>query len=208
MEGVVKVRLAAAALAALAAIGPGCRAQGEKPGFVVLPGMQDSVPYDAYDPNPATRSGQTLLPPPEGTVPLAGGPFPYGPGPLEAERAGRDLVNPFEPTPVNLARGKQVFENVCAVCHGTGGLGDGPIIGRFPNPPSLTARRARSLPDGQIAHIITRGQGIMPAHAAQVLPDDRWRVVLHIRHLQAGTTVAPTATAAHPAAASPAGASR
>lgn len=183
--------LSAAALTVLAALGPGCRAQGEKPGFVVLPGMQHSVPYDSYDPNPVTRTGQTLLLPPEGTVPLSGGAFPYGPGPLDAARAGRDLVSPLEPTPANLARGKQVFENVCAVCHGAGGQGDGPIIGRFPNPPSLTALRARALPDGHIVHIITRGQGIMPAHAAQVLPDDRWRAVLYLRQLQAGTAAAP-----------------
>jgi mono/diheme cytochrome c family protein len=163
---------------------PACRAQGEKPGFVVMPGMQESVPYDAYDSNPVTRSCQTLLVPPEGTVPLAGAAFAYGPGPEEAERAGRELLSPLEPTPSNLARGKQVFENVCAVCHGPGGQGDGPIIGRFPNPPSLTAARAKGYPDGRIVHVISRGQGIMPAHAAQVLPEDRWRVVLYVRALQ------------------------
>jgi mono/diheme cytochrome c family protein len=175
-----------AAVLVLAALLPGCRAQGEKPGFVVMPGMYDSVPYDAYDRNLVTRAGQTLLLPPEGTVPLAGPAFPYAPGAEEAERAGRELRNPLEPTPAHLARGKQVFENVCAVCHGPGGQGDGPIIGRFPNPPSLLAARARGLPDGRIVHVIARGQGIMPPHSAQVLPDDRWRVVLHLRQLQEG----------------------
>lgn len=164
----------------------GCRAQGEKPGFVVMPGMYFSVPYDAYDPNPVTRNGQTLLLPPEGTVPLTGAAFPYGPGPAEAERAGRELANPFEATATNRARGKQVFENVCAVCHGPGGAGDGPVVGRFPNPPSLTAAHAKGYPDGRIVHVISRGQGIMPSHAAQVLLEDRWRVVLYLRELQRG----------------------
>lgn len=171
-------------VAALALLLAGCRAQGDKPGFVVMPGMQSSVPYDAYDRNPVTHDGQTLLLPPEGTVPFAGGAFPYGPGPEEAERAGRELVNPFEATPAHLARGKQVFENVCSVCHGPGGQGDGPIIGRFPNPPSLTAPRAVGLPDGRVFHVITHGQGLMPSHAAQVLPVDRWRAVLYVRALQ------------------------
>ncbi|MBI2302407.1 MAG: cytochrome c [Armatimonadetes bacterium] len=174
------------AVAASAALLPACRAGGDRPGVVVMPGMYHSVPYDAYDRNPVTAQGLTLLLPPEGTVPLAGEAFPYGPGPAEAERAARELVNPFEAVPPALARGKQVFENVCAVCHGSGGQGDGPIIGRFPNPPSLTAARARALPDGHIVHVIARGQGIMPAHAPQVLADDRWRVVLHLRQLQAG----------------------
>ena len=180
----------------------GCRAQGEKPGFVVMPGMQHSVPYDAYDRNPVTRSGQTLLVPPEGTVPLSGAAFAYGPGVEEAERAGRELASPLEPTPQNLARGRQVFENVCAVCHGPAGQGDGPIIGRFPNPPSLTAARAKGYPDGRIVHVIARGQGIMPSHAAQVLPEDRWRVVLYLRALQAAQAPAPPAPpAVEPAAA-------
>jgi mono/diheme cytochrome c family protein len=180
------VRRTALLFGAVALVLPGCRARGEKPGFVVMPGMHFSVPYDAYDPNPATRGGQTLLLPPEGTVPLDGGVFPYGPGPEEAARAGRELANPLEPTPANLARGRRVFENVCAVCHGSGGAGDGPIIGRFPNPPSLTAARARGLADGRIVHVIARGQGLMPPHAAQVLPEDRWRVVLYLRELQGG----------------------
>jgi mono/diheme cytochrome c family protein len=95
-------------------------------------------------------------------------------------------VSPLDLTPANLARGKQVFENVCAVCHGAGGQGDGPIVGRFPNPPSLTAARAKGYGDGRIVHVISRGQGIMPPHAAQVLLEDRWRVVLHLRELQGG----------------------
>ena len=36
----------------------------------------------------------------------------------------------------------------------------------------------------EIIRRITRGQGIMPSHAAQVLPDDRWRVIHHLRQLQ------------------------
>jgi mono/diheme cytochrome c family protein len=179
------LRLVAAALLALA-MTSGCRARGEQPGFVVMPGMYYSVPYDSYDPNPVLRGGQTLLTPPEGTVPMTGEAFAYGPGPEEALRAGVELSNPETTDAATLARGKQVYENVCAVCHGPAGQGDGPIIGRFPNPPSLTAARARTLPDGHIVHIISRGQGIMPPHAAQVTLADRWRVVLHLRQLQGG----------------------
>lgn len=175
----------------------GCRGGENRPGYVVLPGMVSSVPYDAYDPNPAFRDGRTLQAPPDGTVPVGFTAFPYGPGPEEAARAGRELTNPLAPTEANLARGKQVFETVCSVCHGPKGEGDGPIIGRFPNPPSLLADRAKTLPDGRVYHVVTRGQGIMPPHALQVVPEDRWRVVLHLRTLQ-GT--APVAVAAAPRA--------
>jgi mono/diheme cytochrome c family protein len=127
-------------------------------------------------------------------VPVGWTAFAYGPAPEEAKRAGLELANPFSPTPEHLARGKQVFDSICFVCHGPRGEGDGPIIGRFPNPPSLLALHARTLRDGQIYHIITRGQGIMPSHAAQVRPDDRWRAILWVRQLQRSASEAAVAS--------------
>jgi mono/diheme cytochrome c family protein len=161
-----------------------CRAADERPGWVVMPEMYRSLSYKPYDPNPNTATGQTLMLPPEGTVAMGGHPFPCGAGPEEAQRAGRELRNPTAADPASLERGRRVFDTVCAVCHGPQGQGDGPIIGRFPNPPSLQADRAKGLPDGQVFHIITRGQGIMPSHAAQVLAEDRWKVILYLRQLQ------------------------
>jgi mono/diheme cytochrome c family protein len=168
------VRRAALLAVALAVLG--CAADGDRPGMQLLPGMVDTGVVKSYEVSPRR--------PPDGTVAVERTVFAYGPGPVEAARAGAELVNPFEATPKNLGRGKQVFENVCFVCHGPRGEGDGPIIGRFPNPPSLLAPRAKALPDGRIFHIITRGQGIMPPHAAQVLAEDRWKVILHVRTLQ------------------------
>lgn len=173
------MRYLAMAICALAA---GCSARGDEPGYIVSPGMHFSVPYDAYDPNPIT--GATLRLPPEGTMPQGTTPFLYAPGPDEAARAGRELQQRLPPDRAQLARGKQVFETFCAVCHGLGGQGDGPIIGRYPNPPSLLAARAMGLPDGHVFHLISHGQGLMPSYGAQVRPDDRWRVVLYLRQLQ------------------------
>jgi hypothetical protein len=46
-------------------------------------------------------------------------------------------------------------------------------------------------PDGRIFHVITRGQGLMASYAVQVLPEDRWAVILHVRTIQrAGGDVA------------------
>lgn len=185
-------------LAVLAAGLLGCSAEGDRPGYVFLPGMVRSGTVHAYDADPVTKSGPALRLPPVGTVPVGWTPFAYGPGPEEAKRAGLELRNPLLPTPEELARGKQVFDSICFVCHGPRGEGDGPIIGRFPNPPSLVAPRARNLPDGQMYHVIARGQGIMPSHAAQVRPDDRWRAILWVRHLQGSSP--GTAVASAPAA--------
>ena len=157
-----------------------------EPGREYVKDMIDAVPYESFSPNPVLALGMTLQSPAPGSVARGVQPFHYGAGPEEAVRAGRELRNPLAATPEILARGDKVFHTICFTCHGPAGESDGPVVPRFPAPPSLTAAHARSLPDGQIFHIITRGQGLMPSHAAQVRPEDRWKVALYIRQLQGG----------------------
>ncbi len=168
-------------------VAPACKADGERPGYVVLPDMAYSVPYDAFDRSPV--DGKTLPLPPEGTVRVGQSLFPYGPDAEEALRAGRELRNPLplagESMENDLRRGEHVYDVFCAVCHGAGGEGDGPIIGRFPNPPSLLGEHSLQMPDGQIYHVIYYGQGLMPPYLVQVREADRWRLVSYIRALQA-----------------------
>ena len=178
-----------AAVCAAAAATASCAACGTDeptaPGREFVKDMIDSVPYDAFAKNPVTRDGKTLQDPAPGSIPRGYQPFDYGPGPAEAARAGLELKNPLPPTPDNLTRGDLVFHTVCFTCHGNLGKGDGPVIPRFPQPPSLLAEHAKGLPDGQLFHVITRGQGLMPSHAVNVQTEDRWRVVLYLRKLQA-----------------------
>ena len=155
------------------------------PGYEFIPDMARSVPYDAFDLNPVTRNGQTLQRPVPGTVARGALPFRYGATPEEAERAGRELVNPFPASPTVLARGEAIYRTFCWVCHGETGQGDGPIIPKFPNPPSYTSDRVRALSAGHLFHVITRGTGLMPAYAAQISPEDRWRVIRYVQKLQA-----------------------
>jgi mono/diheme cytochrome c family protein len=186
----VKRPLTAALLALLALGAASCAGCGTgeptAPGREYVRDMIDSVPYDSFANNPVTRDHKTLQAPAPGSIPRGFDPFDYGPGPEEAARAGAELSNPLPITNENAARGDLVFHTICTVCHGDLGKGDGPVVPRFPRPPSLLAAHAKALPDGQIFHIITRGQGLMPAHAAQVQPADRWRVVQYLRKLQAG----------------------
>jgi mono/diheme cytochrome c family protein len=148
--------------------------------------MEYSPAYLSQTENPVLPGSMTQQPPVPGTVPRGFKPFHYGTGLQEAQRAGRELKNPFPPTTENLARGEYIFSNYCAVCHGATGAGDGPIIPKYPNPPSYKTSTSRALPDGTMFHVITMGRNNMPAHAAQVAAEDRWKVILFIRRLQQG----------------------
>ncbi|HWP42420.1 MAG TPA: cytochrome c [Blastocatellia bacterium] len=146
--------------------------------------MQYSPAYLSQTANPVLRDGMTLQPPVPGTIPRGFQPFHYGAGPEEAARAGRELKNLFEPKEEHLARGQFVYSNYCAVCHGASGAGDGPIIPKYPNPPSFKTEQSRMLADGAMFHVITRGRNNMPPHEALVSAEDRWKVILYIRKLQ------------------------
>lgn len=164
----------------------------------IFPDMLESVPWDSFSANPQFTDGMTMRPLVEGTV-LYGEPqFRFGKGVEEAARAGSELVNPMAPDEATLARGEALYMTYCEVCHGPAGMGDGPISGRagFPAPPSFVVPEAKSraMRDGQIFHIATFGGENMVGYAAEIEPEDRWRVVLWIRQLQqrSATSVGPT----------------
>jgi mono/diheme cytochrome c family protein len=173
-------------LASVGATLVGARMLGdrERPGFEYMPDMAHSLPYDSFAPNPVTRDGKTLLAPVAGTVARGFQPFPYGTGPAEADRAGREVQNPVPLTDEALARGRALFQTFCVVCHGEQGAGDGPLVPRIPNPPAYTSERVRSMPPGQLFHVISRGSGRMPSYAAQIPAHDRWLIVRYLETLR------------------------
>ncbi len=143
-----------------------------------------------------------LMEPQPGALAAGEAPYPYAQS--EADRAGAELVNPLEPTPAVLARGKFVYENFCIACHGAKGAGDGKVTALFPKPPSLMTQKVRDWPDGQLVHRPMRGQNSMPSHARQIDPREAWAVVLWIREMQKSEPVAPPPAAASTASAPPA----
>ncbi len=159
-----------------------------------MPDMAYSISYQAFQVNPVLGSGQTLQAPPEGTVARGKMPLGFGPGPKDALRAGTELQSPVDlQDPELRRRGAKEFAKFCQPCHGPTGAGDGLVAQRgFPPPPSLTAAHAAMLPEGQIFHIISFGQGNMPAHAGQIAPGDRWCLVAHVRELQEKSIAART----------------
>jgi mono/diheme cytochrome c family protein len=162
--------------------------------FEAMPDMAHSPAYDTLAPNPNFADGKTLQLPEPGTIARGQKPLHYGPSPEDAVRAGEKLPNPLTRDDSVRERGAVLFTNYCQMCHGPGGQGDGPMMQRgIPPSASLVAENAVQMKDGQLFHVLTYGQRNMQSHAAQLTPDDRWKVILHVRslQLQAG---APAAT--------------
>jgi mono/diheme cytochrome c family protein len=152
-----------------------------------LPDMAHPVAYDTYAPNPNFPDGKTLQFPEPGTIPRGPLPLHYRPSPEDALRAGAELSNPFPADDARaLERGAFVYTNYCQMCHGPQGKGDGPVPKRgVPLPASLRdGENAVKMKDGQMFHVLTFGWRNMPAQAAQLSPEDRWKVIVHVRSLQ------------------------
>ena len=191
-------RFLLAAILAVAASGA-CVPLDDFMGDVFGRSMRDQPSFDPYE--------NTLLPP-EGSIPFAAGNYPAAPydvnvgqpegsadvpPPFTAEDMSDrpnlldDLVNPIAPTAESLARGEEVYERFCIVCHGPDGTGiTGYIFEVHPAMAahSLTAESALERSDGYIYGMIRVGRILMPAYGHQITHYDRWHVVNYVRQLQ------------------------
>jgi mono/diheme cytochrome c family protein len=193
-------RLRVLALLAVAAAASGaCVPLDDVMGEIFGRSMRDQPSFDPYE---------NVMPPPEGAIPFAAGNYPPGPyavnvgqpegsadlpPPFTAEdmvarpEVADALVNPVPPTARSLARGEELYERVCIVCHGPDGAGtSGYIYEVFPAMAaySLTSETALGRSEGYVYGMIRVGRGLMPAYGHQIAHYDRWHVVNYVRQLQ------------------------
>ena len=92
------------------------------------------------------------------------------------------------PMPVTrevLLRGQERFDIYCSPCHSRTGDGDGMIVRRgFQRPPTFHRDELRQAKVGYLFEVVTKGLGVMPAHATQIPVEDRWAIVAYLRALQ------------------------
>lgn len=125
---------------------------------------------------------------PPGSVPVTGGETVPAPttltGMSDAKDAAAAIPNPVPATPESIARGQYFFEINCLVCHGSTGLGDGPVGQKFVEkaPVDLNDAYTQDQADGQIFFTLTRGRELMPFYRDALSPDERWDVINYIRH--------------------------
>ncbi|MEO5968936.1 MAG: cytochrome c [Bdellovibrionia bacterium] len=146
----------------------------EKPNVIYMPDM-------VYSPAIKAQKDGSMRMPVAGTVDRNFESYQY---PNDADLAGKELKNPLRPTAAILKRGKHIYDTYCIVCHGPSAEGNGYIVPKYPRPPSLHSDKVRNWPDGNIYHVVTMGQNLMPSYASQIAPGDRWAVIHYVRVLQ------------------------
>jgi mono/diheme cytochrome c family protein len=127
------------------------------------------------------KDGRSMQRPVDGTVARGYMPYEYAGMPDSLVKL---LSNPVAMNEKSIERGKKQFNTYCSPCHGYFGAGDSRLNNQFPNPPTLHSKKVREWADGNIYHVITNGQNVMPSYAKQISRDDRWAIINYIRVLQ------------------------
>ncbi len=96
----------------------------------------------------------------------------------------RSLTNPFPPDTASIARGREIYEQNCASCHGLAGRGDGPLAASLrPRPADFRVHMAAGHTDGELFTWLSRGVPgtSMMGFEGQLSETDRWHTVNYIR---------------------------
>jgi mono/diheme cytochrome c family protein len=150
------------------------------------------------------------------SVPTNGSvPYYYEDTPEGRLAAIAELVdNPFPITEDGLARGKNLYDIFCGVCHGEKGNGLGYIYDTDQNPnakyPAAPANFLRDefleASNGRYYNAIMHGYNVMGAYKDKINYEERWQVIHYIRELQAkdkGVEYSPMVNTLNPAFGTP-----
>ena len=91
------------------------------------------------------------------------------------------MKDPVKPTEASIQKGKEIYEQKCAACHGATGEGNGPAAaGLKPKPANLKESLAEKMTDGEFFWMISTGRGPMPSFEKQLTKTERWEVIHYI----------------------------
>jgi len=158
-------------------------------GWEYAPNMYEHIAYDPDQKNANFKDGKTAQVPPAGTIPVGFVKFDYPNNRDGYDKASLEVKSPL--TTADTAGAAVLFSHFCSPCHGATGQGDGLVVAHgFPAPPSYSKGQSsrggamKDLTDGKIYHTITYGVNAMGSYASQLAPDERWKVVMYVHHLQ------------------------
>jgi len=103
-------------------------------------------------------------------------------GAWKAPKEADDLKNPFADNASELVKGKKLYNQMCAVCHGAKGKGDG-VAGAAlnPKPTNFTLASVQAQSDGALFWKLSEGRTPMASYKNTLKEDQRWELVNYLR---------------------------
>lgn len=109
----------------------------------------------------------------------------------ERTRASAEITaNPFPITTAGVAKGKELYNVFCGICHGDKADGNGYIVrddgGKYPaQPANLVSEEFIAASEGRFYHAMIYGKNVMGGYTDKLSYEERWQVIHYIRSLQA-----------------------
>ncbi|MCX6290476.1 MAG: cytochrome c [Bacteroidetes bacterium] len=94
------------------------------------------------------------------------------------------IRNPYVNITAATDSGKILYGQICSVCHGMSGKGDGvAAAGLSVRPANHTSANVQLQTDGSLFHELSNGHAPMPAYKDALTPKQRWSLINYIRVL-------------------------
>ena len=161
-------------------------ADPSRPNYQYMPNMYEPVSYETYQEVGFLPSGTEALTPPENTISRDWLPYEFA-NDIEGKELARTMESPLDSlnSEANLAKGKELYDIYCAICHGAKGAGQGQLVKRekILGVPSY-ADAARNINVGSTYHVIYYGLNSMGSYAGQLNYEERWQVSEYVIKLK------------------------
>jgi mono/diheme cytochrome c family protein len=158
------------------------------PNYQYMPNMYESVAYETYSESAAFNSptglkGKEGQLPPVGTIKRGYVPYEFPNNTAGYEAAKLNSKSPLDPAKIDMKKAEELFNIYCAICHGTGGDGQGNLVkqGKFLGVPNY---KDRQITEGSINHVINFGLNSMGSYANQLNQEERWMVSAYVMKLK------------------------
>jgi mono/diheme cytochrome c family protein len=161
-------------------------ADPSRPNYQYMPNMYEPVGYETYQEVGFLPAGTEAMTPPENTISRGWLPYEFA-NDMEGKELSRTMESPLDSlsSEANLAKGKELYDIYCAICHGNQGKGQGQLVKRekILGVPSY-ADAARNITAGSTYHVIYYGLNSMGSYAGQLNYEERWQVTEYVMKLK------------------------
>lgn len=170
-------------------------ADKDDPNYQYFPDMYESLAYEAYAEAEIFPNEQVAMKPAEGTISRGWMPYGYEDNTEGYELAKAELKNTLPYTEENLAKGKELYEIYCGICHGNKGNGQGWLVEqeKILGVPSYDDQ-GRAITEGSVYHVMYWGINTMGSYASQMSEKELWQVDHYVMKLKAELEGKPVRT--------------
>ncbi|GGG18377.1 cytochrome c [Dokdonia pacifica] len=176
------------AIVLIAIISLGSCQEDNKPNYQYMPNMYESAGYETYgdyEVFETVTGGSSAMKPAEGSI--ARGWMPYE---IENTNEGKEfakanLKNKLPFTEETEAKGQELYDIYCGICHGKKGDGNGTLVERekILGVPAYNDE-GRAITEGSVYHVMYYGINTMGSYASQMTEEEMWMVDHYVMSLK------------------------